>query len=192
MTTAEIAAAAGMREGNLHYHFRKKEQLATALFALFEAEMLRVAAPDLADPADPGAYVRYLRGWFRLMWAFRCFYRDAVSLLAIAPALRPRLRALQDRAQAQVRRTLDEAVAHGLMRATPEQRQRLLDNAWIVSSYWMDYLHARTGADRLSQEQLLWGFAQIQSLYQPYLTEKALALLDGPPGSWMRDALSDL
>lgn len=178
VTTAEIAGTARIREGNLHYHFSKKAQLITALFDALEDQALRIAGRRF-DRHDPAEYADYQRAWFRLMWDFRCFYRDAVAAQQIARGLRPRMRAVHGRTQELVRRVLDEAVAHGLMRATPRELDRLLSNIWIVSSYWMDYLRLRTQGVDLQRQHLEWGYAQVQSLYAPYLTRKGAALADG-------------
>jgi AcrR family transcriptional regulator len=51
VTTAEIADAAGINEGNLYYYFQRKEQLAEALFEFLSAAMLAVADTQLANPA---------------------------------------------------------------------------------------------------------------------------------------------
>jgi AcrR family transcriptional regulator len=170
VTTADIASGAAMREGNLHYHFRRKEQLVEALFERFQDHELQVAEQSIADPADPRSYTDYQKGWFELMWRYRCFYRDATTLFAQAPSLRPRFAATQAQARLAVRRVLDLAVANGLMRATPAQIEKLVMNVWIVSSYWMDFWAANTGAETLSRSDLAWGFAQIASLYEPYMS----------------------
>jgi AcrR family transcriptional regulator len=170
VTTADIAAGAAMREGNLHYHFRRKEQLVEALFARFQEDELLVAERSIPDPADPSSYTDYQRGWFELMWRYRCFYRDATILFAQAPALRPRFAATQAQARLAVQRVLNLAVENGLMRATPAQIEKLVMNVWIVSSYWMDFWAANTGAETLSRSDLAWGFAQIASLYEPYMS----------------------
>lgn len=181
VTTAEIAAAANMREGNLHYHFRKKEHLIEALFARFQAEELHTAEQTITNPADAGAYMQYSQGWFELMWNFRAFYRDATTLFTQAPQLRPLFAATQIRARAAVTRVLTLAVEHHLMRATPEQIERLVTNVWIVSSYWMDFHAANIAANKaankiagntakpIARSDLAWGFAQIAALYEPYM-----------------------
>lgn len=173
VTTADIAAAAMMREGNLHYHFRKKEHLIEALFARFQAEELATAEQTIANPADASAYMQYSQGWFELMWKFRCFYRDATTLFTQAPQLRPLFATTQIRARAAVTSVLTLAAQHGLMRATPEQIDRLVTNVWIVSSYWMDFYAANKAANNpakpIARSDLAWGFAQIAALYEPYM-----------------------
>ncbi len=177
VTTAEIAEAAGIAEGNLHYYFRKKADLLVALYDAFEAEVIRVAARDLGDGSPPlEAYVEYQRDWFRLIWTHRWFYRDTVALFAIAPELRPRVRAGTARAQLRVRSVLDRMVEGGLLRATPEQAERLLTNAWIVSTYWIDYLRLTADRDELREADLDWGYAQVLALYAPFLTSEGRAL----------------
>ena len=54
VTTAEIAAAVGINEGNLYYHFQRKEQILEALFSDFEHRLEAVAtARATADGRAP-------------------------------------------------------------------------------------------------------------------------------------------
>ncbi len=134
--------------------------------------MVRVATPRFSDDDLFEEYRDYLREWFRLMWDHRWFYRDTVALLAIAPSLEPRIRAGTVRAQQIVRTVLDRMVERGLLRATPEQLERLLTNVWIVSTYWIDYLRLAAGLTELREADLDWGYAQVLALYDPFLTSK--------------------
>ncbi|MGH1588479.1 TetR/AcrR family transcriptional regulator [Methylobacterium phyllosphaerae] len=139
VTTAEIAAASGMREGNLHYHFPRKSGLVEAVFAAFEAEAVMVAGRMPADPAAPEALIAYQRAWFDLIWRYRCIYRDGIAMVEIAPALRSRVHALRAETQALARGVFEAAVGAGRLRIAPEALGRLIDNAWIVSSHWMSH-----------------------------------------------------
>jgi AcrR family transcriptional regulator len=167
VTTAEIAEAASINEGNLYYYFQKKEQLALALFEYFAAAALATADQALGDPAAPETYAAYNRGWFALMWDYRFFYRDGGALRAVAPALRERLTELTRRGQASVRRVFGLMRAHGLMRATDEEVEALIANIWIVSSYWMDFRHG--GGGTITPADLEWGQRQLDFLCRPYL-----------------------
>ncbi|MCJ2089627.1 TetR/AcrR family transcriptional regulator [Methylobacterium sp. E-005] len=164
VTTAEIAAAAGIREGNLQYHFPRKSSLVEAMFAGFEAEAAAVAG---RMPADPGALLAYQRAWFDLIWRYRCVYRDGIAMVEIAPAVRPRVHTLRARTQELARAVFDAAVAAGRLRIEPEALGRLIDNAWIVSSHWMS--HRLQGGTELTEADLDWGFAQVRDLFVPYL-----------------------
>ncbi|WP_020203363.1 TetR/AcrR family transcriptional regulator [Cupriavidus sp. WS] len=178
VTTAEIAAAVGIKEGNLHYHFNRKEQILEALFDAFEHALRDTAVADLAQGDAPQRFAGYLSGWFSLMWEWRFFYRDAAAIRALAPALRARTEALADDGQRHVRRVFASMEAAGLLRATPAQLDHLVVNSWIVSTYWIDYLRSRHGIDALRREHISWGASQVMSLFSPYLTETGQALLN--------------
>jgi AcrR family transcriptional regulator len=173
VTTAEIAEAAGINEGNLYYYFQRKDQLAQALFELFEHAMLRVAEARIADPAVFESYGAYQRGWFRLMWDFRFFYRATPSASATGQALQGRLRALNATGQAAVRRVFLQMRENGLLSASAAEIDILVKNLWIVAAHWMDFRLMETGARDISQIDLAWGFRQVEMLYRPYLTAKA-------------------
>ena len=176
VTTAEIAAKVGINEGNLYYYFQRKEQILEALFQAFETALERVATADLSYAGDATRYREYLGGWFVLMWEWRFIYRDGLAVCRLAPALRKRVVALSDSSQAQVRRTLDEMLRAGLIKARPKQLDRLNVNAWIIATYWIDYLRLRHGSEKITRKQLDWGAAQVMSLYEPYLTDKGRAV----------------
>jgi AcrR family transcriptional regulator len=167
VTTAEIAAATGIREGNLQYHFPRKSGLVEAMFAGFEAEAVAVAGRMPADPAAPEALLAYQRAWFDLIWRYRCVYRDGIAMVEIAPALRPRVHALRARTQALARGVFEAGIRAGRLRIDPDALGRLIDNAWIVSSHWMS--HRLQGGTAMTGADLDWGFAQVRDLFTPYL-----------------------
>ena len=166
VTTAEIATGVGISEGNLHYHFRRKEQILTALFERFEdaLDSAGTAANDLRT--SPQTHRQYLAGWFNTMWEWRLFY--AAGVYRMAPDLRPRLTRLTDHGQAQVRITLGALVEAGILQASAEELDRLVVNAWIVASYWIDYLRSRQGVETVTRDHLRWGYAQVEALFTPY------------------------
>ncbi len=173
VTTAEIAQAAGISEGNLHYHFRRKEHIVIALFESFEAALDRVGSPgaELERTLDPQRL--YLSGWFNVMWEWRFLY--AANVYRLAPALQPRLKHLSDVGHANIRRVLNTLVESGNISATSGEIERLVVNAWIVSSYWIDYLRSRQGVEVVTREHLRWGFAQVEALFVPYMVRPTQA-----------------
>ena len=174
VTTAEIAEAAGINEGNLYYWFRRKDQIAEALFGRFEVALVAVAETPIGDPALLESYGAYQLRWFGLMTAFRFLYRDGPAMRALAPGLLQPLQALNARGQAALRRVFGEMAAHGVMRASAADIEVLIGNLWIVSAYWMDYRAIEIGGE-LGEADFAWGFKQVEMLYRPYL-----ALTQGP------------
>jgi len=178
VTTAELAAAVGINEGNLYYHFQRKEQLVEALFDEYEQSFRDVAAAHQAGAGDPGHYRDYFAGWFNLMWEWRFFYRDGAAVDRLAPRLRRQLKALADDGQAQVRRVLHGMAAAALIRATPEEIEVLVVNGWIIATYWIDYLRSRHGIAAIRRAHIDWGAAQAMGLFLPYLTPRGRAVVE--------------
>lgn len=167
VTTADIAEAVGISEGNLHYHFRRKEQIVIALFDQYESALDVTGVADDALRQRPEPHRVYLANWFNLMWEWRLFY--AAGIYRLAPTLQPRLMQITDHGQAHVRRMMHDLVRDGILSATPAEIDRLVVNAWIVASYWIDYLRTRQGVETITRDHLRWGFAQVEALYTPYV-----------------------
>jgi AcrR family transcriptional regulator len=175
VTTAEIAEAVGINEGNLYYHFQRKEQLLEALFARF-AQALHAAATAYAASDDaPARYRAYLTGWFQTMWEWRFFYRDGAMVFRLAPELKPRLKQVSDEGQGLTRRAIEEMQKAGLLAIPADRLDLLVTNAWIVSTYWIDYLRSRRGIGEVTRAHVDWGARQVMSLFLPYLTPRGLA-----------------
>ena len=173
VTTAEIAESVGMSEGNLHYHFQRKDQIVEALFDQFVVALAQAGStPD----HHAARHRQYLDGWFETMWEWRLFYTAVTYHLA--PSLQPRLSELTRTGQAQVACMLEALVRDGVLRATPAELDALVVNAWIIGGSWIDYVGARQGAATITREHLRWGRAQIEALFAPYVVaEPALALV---------------
>lgn len=174
VTTAEIARAVEINEGNLYYHFRTKEALFLALFARFEADALAIVGKiDGADEAAAATYAGFLRLWFSLVWDYRFLFRDLVGLISSAPALVEPVRTIS----AAMRLAVGDIVARmekaGLAVIPEEERSAVLTNLWIVSTYWAAYLNLQEGITEFGSQQLDWGLEQISSLFRPYLSPEA-------------------
>lgn len=169
VTIAQIALALGMNEGHLHYYFQTKQQIVMALFDDFERGAMAAASHGLDAPERPGRYVDYLQNWFSLMWGYRFVYRDHRSLHRVAPMLPQRIAHIYQAGQARLRLVLDDMAAAGLLVASSDERASLMVNAWIIASYWIDYLTISRTGKAISRADLAEGIHQINQLFAPYL-----------------------
>ena len=135
---------------------------------MFETALDRVAEPDGEIERRPDPQRVYLAGWFNLMWEWRFLY--AANVYRLAPTLQPRLKHITDMGQGHVRRVLQQLVQRGKLAAGEADIEKLVVNAWIVSSYWIDYLRSRQGVELVTRDHLRWGFAQVEALFTPYAT----------------------
>jgi AcrR family transcriptional regulator len=165
VTTAQIAAAAEMNEGNLYYYFKTKRALVMFIFSRFEEEVARFFETSIADGADPAAYLAFLRTWFTIVWRYRFLQR--------APELRRGIRAVSIRARAPVARLIEQMRDWGLIAVSDAELDVLLANAWIISTYWVVYLDVQKGVRTLRKSHMEWGLRQVMGLLAPYLTPAA-------------------
>ncbi|CUX46030.1 MULTISPECIES: TetR/AcrR family transcriptional regulator [Agrobacterium] len=179
VTTAEIAEAVKINEGNLYYHFRTKELLVLALFARFETDaMAMVATIDGADEGAAATYAGFLRQWFSLVWNYRFLFRDLVGLVALAPGLVEPVRTISAAMRLAVGDIIGRMQKAGLMTIPESERDAVLTNLWIVSTYWAAYLNLQEGVSEFGPQQLEWGLQQVSSLFRPYLSAEAIAALN--------------
>jgi AcrR family transcriptional regulator len=178
VTTAEIAHAVGISEGNLHYHFRRKPQIVVALFDEFQRALDEMPAgqdvvtENLEDRR--GQRRRYLSHWFNLMWEWR--FLHYANVYRLVPELRPGLKNWAETMQAKVRVTLEAMRDAGELHATDAEIDRLVVNAWIVGTYWIDYLRVHHGHTAITRDELRWGFAQVEALFTPYLARQSASM----------------
>jgi AcrR family transcriptional regulator len=181
VTTAQIAEAAGVNEGNLYYYFKTKQALILAIFGQFEVAVDRLLEETRSGGADPAPYAAFLSAWFKIVWAYRFIYRDFVSLLATAPELRRRIRSTSERMRTPIVNLIGHTRAAGLMNISNEELETLLPNVWIVSTYWVVYLDVQEGVRTLRKAHLAWGLGQVASLFRPFLTKQAHEWLAAHP-----------
>jgi AcrR family transcriptional regulator len=180
VTTAQLADEAGIAEGNLHYHFRRKADVVAGLFDRYEAAARALLDEQPAQWAQPFDLRRYQRSWFELIWAYRFLHRGSCQLGRLPPGLRTRGWSVQQDIQRHVRQTLLGWHRGGYL-SLCENVDTLIANLWMVAHYWMDYLAMSRGATAPTQADLKWGMAQMEALCKPYFTLEGRRELDGRP-----------
>jgi AcrR family transcriptional regulator len=173
VTVAQIAQKAKISEGNLWYHFRTKLDILLALFEELEKRM----DENLSRKTDKGSgidqFVDYTVQSFKDIWEYRFFYRDKLDPLLRDSRMWNRSHALTERGHARVAKILKQMVAEGLLNAAPGEISELAANAWIVSTYWLEYAQTRYRIATITEQHMRSGYRQVFSLYKPYLTDKA-------------------
>jgi len=169
-TTAAIAGAAGIREGNLWYHFRTKQDMLLRLYDGFEDALARLFSRDFEERFSPADYAAHQAASFRLVWEYRFLFRDIASVYRLCPSLKSRGEALAEKGLRHIESTLTRMRTEGLLRIDSKDIPSLAINVWIVSRYWLEFLYAHHGIEDLEQRHLEAGMQQLQALLVPYLT----------------------
>jgi AcrR family transcriptional regulator len=170
-TLAEIAAAVGIAEGNLWYHFRTKRDLVIAL----EKRLRQMARAHRATyPRGPVAddYVECVLFSMHLAWDNRFLLRDHMQFTKGRDALRrdPDMAADLEMLHELLLRMKKEGMLRRDLRVDLEVLARSL---WIVSRYWMDHLQELEGLDEIGRADQERGFQHHFAVLLPYLTAPA-------------------
>lgn len=85
VTTNEIADEVDISPGNLHYHFRKREQIVAALLDEFQADAKKVLQPPQGSTGSIDDFWLFLHLLLELTAGYRFLFRDLESLTEAYP-----------------------------------------------------------------------------------------------------------
>ncbi len=170
VTTNRIADELDISPGNLHYHFRTKQDLIEVLFGRFEQRMLSVlATPEEREPHIEDIWL-FLHLAFEAIGEYRFLYRDLTDLCA-------RNRGLHYRFQGILRLSMDTArglcqgmADSGQLKASRDEMDALVRNIVLVSTYWIAFDQVLEHDAQPHPVRAAW---QVMSLVSPYLVGPA-------------------
>lgn len=183
VTIQTIAQQCDMSNGNLNYHFPTKKSLTIALWHWmsnrFEEEIYQHWEKNLALKhwhfEQQGRELLHqqfrepIETAMKLMWQFRCFFRDQEQFVAVAPELkqvkRQKMVTLLNRL---IRRTIVAMSRLGYLQTTGEQRSALIINGFLILRYWISYLAETKNVQELDDHHFREGLKQWDALIEPY------------------------
>lgn len=174
VSTAEIAAAAGIRQGNLWYHFRAKSDLVLAHLDWLDEALSSLLSAPLRHPG-PGLIAEFKESMRRIN-AFRYLLRDHIPELEGEQG-EERVRALLASVEARVEARMKASVDAGLMKANAEEIRHLAITAVVLMRYWLEYVRSRDGTDIDEEAAFERGIVQLGQLLRPYLSGAVNLLL---------------
>lgn len=169
VSTNHIAAAASMSPGNLYYHFKNKNEIVEAILIEMYAEWNDVWALPEHAKLERRHLEQKLRMNFELLWRYRFFYREALSLFQADEALKRRHAAMMEtrleEQQAFIGRFMDDGVLD--LPPDPRQIRKLLVSSWIIANNWLSFLEMN--GQSVDEESFTEGVHLIWAILAPYL-----------------------
>ncbi len=173
-----IADACEISSGNLHYHFRTKDDVVLAIFDRIKNDASQVAERDLATPT-----LEHMRFMFEryasLVWRYRFFFRELSALTESNALLRRRYFENRRVRLAALEAFFERLIAVGRMRRPepPVTVATLVALSWIVSDNFLFYQEGDRppgdapgdAPDAIDPALLDAGYAMIVAIFQPYL-----------------------
>jgi AcrR family transcriptional regulator len=169
VSTSLIAAELGISAGNLHYHFRRKDELSAALLDRFVSEFDALLPPPgwRADHVEDAWLLLHLL--FETMWRYRFLFRDLTGIMARDRRAAHRLAAVFERSIGASRGICLGLVEQGVMTATGAEIDALSGNIAVVALYWLSFESARHPRSAGGAGGLARGAYQVLMLVAPFL-----------------------
>lgn len=173
VTTARIAEAVGISEGNLWYHFRTKRDLVKAhQLALFEQIDKRLAIPSTPETALEN-YALFNRMVFEEVWTYQYLYRDQAEYGRTSPELEDKVHNVYEMTTAMLIRFFRHMIEAGQLEMPEDELAPLADNVWMVIRYWPSFLRETRRVVKLDKAALNAGIRHHFALFETHLTAQA-------------------
>lgn len=166
VSTNHIAQHAGISPGNLYYHFKNKEAIVRALFQdlqnLWDQIYQFPENPTLKD------INHMLIRNYQMLWEYRFFYRETLSLLQQDPELAQQYQQVRARGMQDFHGLCLLLMQQGLMKDLPAERITMLAEAcWMVTDFWPT--HLELSGRTLSEETIQEGIALMWMVLEPHM-----------------------
>lgn len=188
VTTIDIANEMEISPGNLYYHFRNKDEIISELFQDFETSMSEVLQSDLNSELEMMDYWMFVHLILEKIWEYRFLYRDPATILERNDRLRKKFNRILDKKAASCRSIVNMMSETGLITIHEDEAERLITNAVITCTYWLNYQHIRHQGQYAEADDLGLGVHQIMSLFAPYLPQAGQEMLDAVAATYLGSA----
>lgn len=178
VSTTLIAAEVGISAGNLHYHFRKKDQLTGALLDQFVTEIEELLPPDTWRAREVEDAWFLLHVIFETIWKYRFLFRDLSGIMARDRRAGHRLSTVFTRAVEASRGICLGLAESGQLEATPVEIEALARNVTVVTLYWLSFDTVRYPRRDRTSEAIAAGVYQVLMLVAPFMHVNGRANLE--------------
>jgi AcrR family transcriptional regulator len=170
VSTSRIATEVEISPGNLHYHFKTKEEIVEWLVRRLEGRI----DPLLDDDAPMGAiddWWLHVHLSLEAIYDYRFVFYDLDYLLREYPRVATRIRRLTLHSLQSVRRQCGELARSGVMRASDEDLEMLALHIVFTGTCWLTFANVLPDPARSQPPSGLAAY-QVLSLLGPYLADE--------------------
>ncbi|MEM7329939.1 MAG: TetR/AcrR family transcriptional regulator [Pseudomonadota bacterium] len=174
VTTADLARACGIAEGNLWYHFKNKRALLDAISEQFLEDVeVRLAMLPSAPETLLRDYAALLIALMSEQRQYRFLYRDQADYGEHTDRLLQRLPGIYRDTHTQFQSFLHGMVKAGLLAIPPERLPDLTTNCVIILRYQLEYLRERGDDSEIGSGAVRQAIRQHLTLFETDLTPDA-------------------
>ena len=141
ISTNRIADECDISRGNLHYHFRTKEEIIQVIFSMIDKEMEAGWYNDHLYPTVEHMNLMFSRQ-MQMIWNYRFFYRELTTLLHNDPHLKMRFMDNRRKRAKEINAFFQAMIDAGMMEIKNSQTEfdSTILMTWLISDQWLPYL----------------------------------------------------
>ncbi len=172
-TTNHIAGAMGISVGNLHYHYKNREEI---IFKLYEQMLTESTLLVQELPKNIVELFEHQKLISKILWKYRFFYRELLFLLSRDPMLKTRYIKDNIAHRQRIRITFENIAENGDLDVPYDNIfEHLTDTVMLVLSFWNPMVE--TLGKEIDENSFEEATTHIRGAMRPYLTKQALAAL---------------
>lgn len=168
VTLKQIALEVGISNGNLNYHFKKKDDLMLSIFHRMEERKEKIlqrfkSYPDLTN------IIEQINIFYHFQIEFRFFYLDTLEIFRAYPKIANAYQIYMMNALQHIRSSIDYCVGRGVFEPEPfpQAYDFLAHTIWLKGAFWL----VKTEVLQKAQSKPDEFINSFVSLWYPYLTE---------------------
>jgi len=169
-TTNHIAAKMGISPGNLHYHFKNREEIVLILYRHMRLEL--TLSID-ALPKNLPELMEHQETIFNVLWKYRFFQRELMFLLSRDEILRNEYIKDNISHRSRILLVLQNFSNNGiLITKYTNVLEHLTDSILMTLQFWTPFLEAQNRP--VNEENIELAIVHTREILRPYLSQNAI------------------
>ena len=173
----DIADEIDISPGNLHYHFRKKSDVVSALLAEFQADARQVLQPAQTTTASLDDFLVFLHSLLELKEAYAFLWRDMETLVVDQPNVGNALKHFARGLGATFELLLHGLAATGVLDLNEKDMPAVARNLAVIALF-ADRFDALIGSQQTVDEEALRIAAAVLNVLRPLAGDDAAGHLE--------------
>ena len=168
ITSVDIANELDMSPGNLYYHFKGKEEITTALFAMYQDRMKKILFAPEDGELVLKEFFHFLYMTYETIHLFRFLYRNPSDLVDKYPFIQRGFKQLIKAKEKGFAQILNQFAKEGRLMVKPEQIVHLTELISMVLTQGLNY-YSMQGEDIDDSDVIYRAMATIFFAIGPHL-----------------------
>lgn len=174
VTSVDIALELDISPGNLYYHYKGKEEIITALLAMYKDQISYVLDNSEVDISTPFDFICFVIELLKVEYLFRFLHRNSLDLSEKYPIVKKGLGSLNDKSEKLISLFYSSLLSNNWLVCSTEVLESLSSLTHFIVSSSLSFSLSGTSDedDKIIEQCVSW----IMLALRPHLNKKDEAL----------------